>query len=214
MTRHVKILIAACLMQLAQPISESGAVVQRNPDGVNVSSTGPTTLVIRFSDDSGSQFTTGEAQFCSRLQANNSCDPSSIIGRLPASLDRGSTSAGTSAISDVMTIPNSVTRRAVVNARGGNFSDFFYERRFSPVGGADLGAGAGNDVFVFVTCRLTAGISRSPLSLTRVELFGQEPSDSRVQLVRIGANNLESGKVKADIDYTGLCRWRSYVECA
>ena len=131
------------------------------------------------------------------------CPAGTVIGELPAGFDRGSTTVATGQITDFMTIPFSVTRRAVVRAQAGNFSDFFYVRRFTSVNNADIGNGAGVDRFEFVTCRLTAGISRSPLSLTRVELYGDEPGEERIDQVRIDAGNVETGVVKAFIQYTG-----------
>ncbi|CAN0282366.1 unnamed protein product, partial [Discosporangium mesarthrocarpum] len=126
-------------------------------------------------------------------------------GRLPAGLDRGSTSTGTSSITDIMTIPSSVTRRAVVQARQGQQSDFFYVRRLVPTAaGINLGAGAGVPVLVVVTCRLTGGTSRTPLSLTEVILYGKEKArDDRVLLIRVTPENLKTGRVQADIRYTG-----------
>jgi hypothetical protein len=195
--------------------SVADAAVLRNPTGVNVSTSGPTTLTIRFADGAGAAFTTTSAFFCSEdptggvglSNANmTSCAGVGgvILGRLPAALDRGSTTSSTSSITDIMTIPFSVTRRGVVQARAGQNSDFFYVRRFEPVGGADLGAGAGVPVLVTVTCRLSGGTSRTPLSLTKVVLYGDEGRDAdRVLLIRVTPENRETGMVKADINYTG-----------
>jgi hypothetical protein len=195
------LLAAACL--LAAPDAE--AQLQRNPTGVNVATSGATTLVIRFADASGTRYTTSEAIFCS-IDPNAgtggigplgcAAAGGAVLGRLPASLDRGSQSSGTSQITDVMTIPASVSRRAVVLARDGNFSDFFYVRKFDPVGG-------GASVYVSVTCRLTAGTARTPLSLTRVELYGDEPTDPRNPLIRLNETNIQSGVVRAEIRFTG-----------
>lgn len=190
----------------------SFADLLRDPNGVNVSTSGPTTLTIRFAEpDAGDTFTTNEAVFCSidpcagAGVCPTSCTAAGgrILGRLPAGADRGSTSSASSSITDIMTIPFSVTRRAVVQARAGAQSDFFYVRRFDPVGGADLGAGAGTTAYVVVTCRLTSGISRSPLSLTRVQIFGDEGDGDRKLLVRVDDENRDVGVVKAEIDYTG-----------
>ena len=186
-------------------VPDASAQLQRNPTGVNVASSGVTTLVIRFADATGTRYTTSEAIFCS-VDPNAgtggvgpvSCTGAggTVLGRLPAALDRGSQSSGTAQITDVMTIPASVSRRAVVRAREGNFSDFFYVRKFDPVGG-------GASVYVAVTCRLTAGTSRTPLSLTRVELYGDEPDIPRNPLIRLNDHNIATGVVHADIRYTG-----------
>lgn len=193
------------------------AAVQRNPTGVNVSASGPTTLTIRFADDSGLLFTSTQAIFCSldptagagsaasavSIQSNCTAAGGRVLGRLPSSLDRGSTSTSTSTITDVMTIPFSVTRRAVIQARTGAKSDFFYIRRFVPAAGVNLGFGVNTPVIVVITCRLTAGTARTPLSLTRIVLFGEEPNQDRVLQIRVNQKNHKTGIVKADIRYTG-----------
>lgn len=180
----------------------ANAAMIRNPTGVNVDASGPTSLTIRFTDSAGAAFTTTEALFCFALEADGRCAPGSILGRLPIPTDLSSGTDARRALTDVMTIPYSVTRRALSRAQQGEFSDFFYVRRFSPVGGADIGAGPGIDVYVPITCRLTAGIARSPLSLTRVHVYGEE-GQANVDLVRLSASNLESGRVVADVRVTG-----------
>jgi len=87
---------------------------------------------------------------------------STIFGRLPARSDL-STASGTNNITDIMTIPPSVARRAFQDARAGASGEFFYVRRFSDTLG-------GPDEFVAVTCRLGSGGARSPLALLDVEL--------------------------------------------
>ena len=197
--------ILAIFLAAATLLAATGASAQltRNPTGVNVATSGVTTLVIRFTDPAGTQYTSSEAIFCSVDPnaggvGNTSCTGAggTVLGRLPVSLDRGSTGSGTASITDVMTIPASVSRRAVVRARQGNFSDFFYVRKFDPVGG-------GASVYVSVTCRLTAGTARTPLSLTRVNIYGREPGNPNVWLVRLDDQNILSGIVRADVNYTG-----------
>ena len=191
------------------------AAMQRDPTGVNVSTSSPTTLVIRFADSAGAGFTTTDAFFCSvdpsggagLANANTtSCEGAGgvVLGRLPLALDRGSSSSAKTSINDIMTIPMSVARRSVVQAREGQHSDFFYIRKFTPVGAANLGAGAGVPVLVVITCRLSGGTSRTPLSLTRVVLYGAESEqDDPVLLVRVTPENMRDGRIKADIDLTG-----------
>jgi hypothetical protein len=106
-----------------------------------------------------------------------------------------------------MTIPISVVRRAVVRAKRGEFSDFFYVRRFDPTAG-------GAPVYVAVTCRLTGGTARTPLSLNRVELYGVEPNNNRVRLLRVDGDNIKTGVIKADIRYTGTGLLEGWWEVA
>jgi len=198
------LMMAFSIVILGHDRQFAAADIKRNPTGVNVSSTRPTSLSIRFADNQGKLFTTTEALFCTRLQSNGACETGTILGRLPRNLDRGSTTAGQSAITDIMTIPLSVTRSAVMQARQGNFSDFFYVRRFTPLNGADIGAGPGNDVFVSVTCRLSAGSSRSPLSFSRIQILGMDQKDSvGNKIINLDAQNLTSGKIIARLEYTG-----------
>ncbi|NOZ65012.1 MAG: hypothetical protein GXP00_00675 [Alphaproteobacteria bacterium] len=193
--------------------TEVKADMRRNPTGVNVSTTRPTSLSIRFADNQGAQFTTTEALFCMRLQSNGACAAGTILGRLPVVFDRGSTSVGRSNITDIMTIPFSVVRTAVSQARQGAFSDFFYVRRFSPVGNADLGAGPGVDVFVSVTCRLAGGTSRTPLSFSNVKIMGLDDNNATGQkIITLDPKNLETGRVIANLEYTGRGQLQGWWE--
>lgn len=202
--------LVLCATVLVSHVGGALAAMSRNPTGVNVSTSGPTTLVIRFGNDSAANlFTSTEAVFCA-IDPNGGvpgvtpCPAGSILGRLPSALDRGSTRASSQFVTDVMTIPFSVARRAVVQAQRGANSDFFYIRRFDPVGAADLGFGAGVSVYVAVTCRMTGGTARTPLSLTKVELYGDEgPQNPRELLIRVNDANIKAGVVKADINFTG-----------
>lgn len=155
------------------------AVTGVNPFGVNVRSSGPTTVFLTFQNlDAGEApveaFWCGELQpalmaanpqlqFPVPVQATNPCLPGTIYGRLPQALDRArpSTGAGVANLTDIMTIPASVARRAFQDAQAGLNSAFFYVRRF---------AGPGGDRFVVVTCRMAGGGARVPLALTEVRL--------------------------------------------
>jgi hypothetical protein len=89
-----------------------------------------------------------------------------------------------------------VARRALVRARAGEQSDFFYIREMN-VGGALT--------YIAVTCRMTGGTARSPLSLTRVDIYGDEPdAPDRVRQVRVNDENVDVGVIKAEISYTGI----------
>jgi len=108
------------------PLAPVDADIVRDPIGVNVSAATSMSLTVRFADTNGARFTTNEALFCYRLLDNGQCDPGTILGRLPPTRDRGSTSTPVSRITDVMTIPYSVIRSTVVRAKEVDFSDFYY----------------------------------------------------------------------------------------
>jgi len=157
----------------------AAAVTGVNPFGVNVRSSGPTTVFLTFQNlDAGEApveaFWCGELQpalmaanpqlqFPVPVQATNPCLPGTVYGRLPQGLDRArpSTGAGLANLTDIMTIPASVARRAFQDAQAGLNSAFFYVRRF---------AGPAGDRFVVVTCRMAGGGARVPLALTEVRL--------------------------------------------
>jgi hypothetical protein len=98
-------------------------------------------------------------------------------------------------------VPGSVTRRALQAARSGETASFFYVRRFT--------SGSGRDEYVVVTCRLTAGGVRSPLSLVAVTLrfAGELPS---MTLARDGP----LPPFSAEIQYTGTGRLKGRWEVA
>ena len=79
---------------------------------------------------------------------------------MPSRLDRSQVSGtgGRRNLTDIMTIPSSVTRRAFQAAQSGSASQFFYVRQFS------------SGLFVVVTCRMAGGGARSPLALTDVRI--------------------------------------------
>jgi len=146
--------------------SHAYAVSGVNPNGVNVRSSGSTTVFLTFQGLSAND-SAEESFFCgdliAPLPANhvfdfNPCDPSTIFGRLPRRLDRSQISGtgGRRNLTDIMTIPGSVTRRAFQSAQAGNASQFFYVRQFS------------SGLFVVVTCRMAGGGARSPLALIDV----------------------------------------------
>lgn len=185
--RHFLPAIACAGLALSAPLAT--AVTGVNPFGVNVRSSGPTTVFLTFQGlDAGE--TPGEAFWCGELQpalmaanpqlqfpvppqTTNPCVPGTVYGRLPQPLDRArpSTSAGLSNLTDIMTIPASVARRAFQDAQAGLNSAFFYVRRF---------VGPAGDRFVVVTCRMAGGGARVPLALTEVrlgfELAGTPPT--------------------------------------
>lgn len=151
-----------------------------SPFGVNVRSSGPTTVFLSFQNLDPGEVAV-EAFWCSELQpalmaanpalqlpvpvqGSNPCLPGSVYGRLPLALDRSrtSTSGAFTNLTDVMTIPASVARRAYQDAQAGLNSAFFYVRRF---------VGPAGERYVVVTCRLAGGGgARVPLALMDVRL--------------------------------------------
>jgi hypothetical protein len=110
------------------------------------------------------------------VQAADPCVPGTVYGRLPLRLDRSrtSTSAAVANLTDIMTIPASVARRAFQDAQAGANSAFFYVRRFT--------GGTGGDRFVIVTCRMAGGGARVPLALMHVRLVLSESGDAAAVL--------------------------------
>jgi len=149
-------------------VSAAWAVTGVNPSGVNVNASGVTSVFLTFQNLDPNE-TALESFWCGELIAPlppnhvfnfNPCNPATLFGRLPQRLDRSTVSGvqGRRNLTDIMTIPASVTRRALSSAQTGGNSQFFYVRRFS------------SGAFVVVTCRLSAGGARTPLSLTEVRM--------------------------------------------
>ncbi|MEZ4455371.1 MAG: hypothetical protein R2882_02290 [Gemmatimonadales bacterium] len=186
----------AALGAVLAPLAAGTAQIRVNPTGVNVNAQGATTVFLTFGGVSG--YEAVEAFWCGELIAaapavGLRCDPGTIFGSLPLRYFRAGAS-GVGGFTDIMTIPPSVARRAYQAAEGGATSSFYYVRRFRPVAG-------GADQYVAVTCRLTGGGARTPLSLT----------DVRVAFVP-GANLLQVAQgapmppLEARISYTGTGR--------
>jgi hypothetical protein len=194
-------LVLALVLVLAD---QAAAAVRVRPTGVNVSSQGPTTVFLTFAGLR--EQSAVDALWCGELiQADPDlglkCDPATIFGSLPARFDRSRVN-GTGSLTDVMSIPASVVRRAYQAARTGTAS-FFYVRRFVSTAG-------GPDEYVAVTCRLTAGGALSPLSLVDVRLSFADGS-----AVRPLAAGEPLPPFEAHIRYTGtgrlLGRWEVVV---
>lgn len=163
--RRLERLLVPVITMLALSSLPAAAQVRVHPTGVNVNAQGATTVFLTFGGIVGYEAT--EAFWCGELipasPANGlRCDPATIFGQLPIRYDRSGAS-GIDAMTDIMTIPPSVSRRAYQAAETGAASQFFYVRRFRNVAG-------GPDQYVAVTCRLTGGGARTPLSLTDVRL--------------------------------------------
>src|SRR4030095_6721730 len=150
-----------CAVAVAQDI-------RVNPTGVNVNSHAATTVFLTFGGMNN--YRPAEACWCGALtpaapDLGFKCDPATIFGCLPARYDL-SQQSGSSAFTDIMSIPPSVARRAYQAAVDGEESRFFYVRRF-------VSAAGGPDQFVNVICRLTGGGARVPFAITDVKLaFG------------------------------------------
>jgi hypothetical protein len=186
------------------------AVTAVNPFGVNVRSNGPTTIFLTFQGLDPGEVAV-EAFWCGELQpavvaanpglqlpfavqAADPCVPGTVYGRLPLALDRSRTSAsgGVANLTDIMTIPASVARRAYQDAQAGLNSAFFYVRRFS---------GPAGDRYVIVTCRMAGGGARVALALlnVRVAFEGERGTAAFVALRR----DTPPPPSYADIQYNG-----------
>lgn len=171
------------------------AQVRVSPSSVNVNAQGATTAIISFSGVGG--FDMAEALFCGELVSaapavGLRCAPGTVYGQLPARYERSAAGAF-DAVSDVMTVPVSVARRAYQDAAGGKNSAFYYVRRFRN----DFGV----DEFASVALRLTSGGARTPLSLTDVKLAFLPEAP-----VLFVANGDVPSDVEATIRYTGSGR--------
>lgn len=191
----------ACL--LAMLVAQTADAISRDPNGVNVNAQGATTVFITFGGLQ--QQLPVEAVWCGELtpaapDIGFRCDPATIYGRLPIRLDQSRVNAGSTAFTDIMSIPPSVARRAWQAADRGENSAFYYVRRFvSTVGGPDE--------YVFVTCRLAGGGARVPLALTDVRL-----SFSVERLAPALQRGMPPPPVHAEIRYNGSGRLKGRWE--
>jgi len=188
------LLVASGLCLIA--VRPAAAQVRVNPTGVNVNTQGSTTVFLTYGGVAG--YEPVEALWCGELVSaapatGLRCDPATIFGSLPIRFNLASTS-GQGALTDIMSIPASVTRRAYQAAADGKGSAFYYVRRFvSRSGGAEQ--------YVAVTCRLSGGGARVPLALTDVQL--EVAGDLPLLTVRQGS---EMPSFEARIAYTGTGR--------
>ena len=181
----------------------AGAVLTVNPNGVNVRSSGPTTVFLTFQSLDPNE-TAVQAFWCGAVAggvvggsvtAFNPCVPGTIYGVLPLRNDQSklSSSGAFRNLTDIMTIPSTVARRAFQDAQAGQSSEFFYVRHFT--------GGVGGDKFVVVTCRMGGGGARSPLALLDVRVaFHTASGDAPILVVargdpvpRFGATILYNG---------------------
>jgi hypothetical protein len=187
--------------QLAQAVTVS-------PQGVNVSTFSPTTTFLTYFNVNG--LAPAEAQWCGAINADGSCVPGTVFGRLPRRYNLGRFSnnvrQGVNNYTDIMSIPTSITRKAYQDALRGNQADFFYVRRFVSTTG-------GIDEYVAVTCRLSSSGAGVPLSITNVKYQLTEGNASAVKLqtspIGIGTSIPKFG---AMVNYTGTGRLKGRWE--
>jgi hypothetical protein len=158
-------LLTLAVLAVLVPAGSAEAQIRVDPNGVNVNAQGATTVFLTFGGLDGQ--VAAEAFWCGELisaapDVGLRCDPATIFGRLPIRYDQSRLS-GTRGFTDIMSIPPSVARRAYQAAADGATSSFFYVRRFVSEAG-------GPDEYVAVTCRMSGGGARTPLSLTDVRL--------------------------------------------
>ncbi len=189
--------------------NDARAVNAVNPSGVNVRSTGVTSVFLTFQGTAGQRAV--DAFWCGEITvpANtptpvDPCVPGTVFGHLPVrnDLSRPSGTGGFSNTTDIMTIPASVARRAYQDALSGKASQFFYVRKFIN--------DSGNEEFIAVTCRMAGGGARVPLALTNVEVYF-ETSEGR-QPVYLLARGKKPPPISATIHYNGSGRLKGRWE--
>ena len=186
-----KSIIIAFLLTLLFCFTSQAITV--NPTGVNINRTGATSVFLTFRDIDPDQQPV-EAIWCGAINPDNSCVPGTIFGSLPLRSNLATPSRGGNNLTDIMTIPPSIARKAFQDAQRGNASQFFYVRRF-----VNIQTGASE--FVAVTCRMAGGGARSPLALIDVRLHFK--TDKPVLAVGQDETPPQFG---ADIQYTGAGR--------
>src|SRR5688572_16115303 len=128
--------------------------IRVNPTGVNVNSQNPTVVFLTYGRIPV-DYTPAEAIWCGQLipaappAFGSQCRPDTIYGTLPARYNL-SQASGNLGLTDIMSIPPSVARRAYQTASEGGSAGFFYVRRFVSSSGRP-------DQYVSVTCRMTGG---------------------------------------------------------
>ena len=176
-----------------------------SPIGVNVNSSNPTTAFLTYGPVRN--FRPADAMWCGALISaapalGARCVPGTIYGSALARYDL-TRSSGNAGFTDIMSIPTSVMRRAYQEAQNGGDSTFFYVRHFVNVAG-------GPDEYVAVSCRLSGGGARAPLSLTDVRVsFANEASETGIAKVKPGA---KLPALQAEVMYTGTGRLKGRWE--
>lgn len=166
---------------LALPAVCANAQIRVNPTGVSTNAMNATTVFLTFgglqSQVAVESFWCGELLPAHPPDRGVRCDPATLYGRLPLRHNLSKLS-GTGALTDVMSIPASIARRAYQDAERGMRGTFFYVRQFTSTAN-------GASEFVAVTCRLTGGGANVPFALTNVTLAFS--SNAPVEFVPSGA---------------------------
>src|SRR5215468_904165 len=179
--------------------------IKVNPTGVNVNVSGATTVFLTFGPVRN--FRPAEGTWCGELipaspDSGFKCDPATIFGSLPGRFDL-SKSSGNLGLTDIMSIPPSVARRAYQAAQTGSIASFFYVRHF-------INSAGGPDEYIPVTCRLTGGGARTPFALTDVRVsFDSEAAENAIVFVAPGR---KPPAIRARITYNGTGRLRGRWE--
>jgi hypothetical protein len=197
--------ILLCGIVSLSAFAVAAQTIQVNPTGVNVNSQGSTVVFLTFGSLSPTHVP-AEGCWCGELVPAVSglgfqCNPAKIFGCLPARYDLSTRSGATNrGLTDIMSIPPSVARRAYQAAIDGEVSSFFYVRHFIDTGG-------GPDQYVNVTCRMSGGGPRTPFALTDVKLrFATD------KLVVLSKAEDALPELKAEIVYNGSGRLKGRWE--
>jgi len=202
--------VAAVLPAPAQ--AQAQMPISVNPTGVNINTQAETVVFLSYGGLDG--YEPVEALWCADLvdafpDLGRRCDPATVLGGPPAGVG-GAVLSGSGGLTDLMTIPASVSRRAweVAAAQAGEAigtggfgggSEFYYVRQFRSLSG-------GSDVFVAVTCRLAGGGARVPFAILDARLAFEV--DLPVLTIRAGDPTPPLG---AEIRYNGtgllVARW-------
>ncbi len=164
-------------------------------------------------------FWCGDVTSSGVVVGTNPCVPGTLLGHLPSRNDfsriTGTASGGNDGdtnkvsprklfkfksnkllaprnLTDVMSIPTAVIRRAYQEAQKGKSSEFFYIRQF---------VNNGISTYVTVTCRMGGGGARTPLALTKVDLdFSGSGARKAITLVK---QSSQLNKFSAIVNYNG-----------
>jgi hypothetical protein len=211
---QLKWYLALCLPLPLLLISlNAQAVDDVQPKGVNVSWNSPTTAFLTFRGTQGQR--SSQAVWCGEVTTlgvskTNPCVAGTLLGRFPKALDRSQRSGtgGQENLTDIMTIPVSVVRRAYQQAKRGQEPTFFYVRKFT---------GEGGNEYLAVVCHLTAGGAASPLALVGTKLyFAPQKNDNNKQDTKktrlIVPQQSTLPAIVAELNYTGSGRLRGRWE--
>ncbi len=217
---YLKQISLVILMIIALLITsfQASAVTGRNPTGVNVNTNGASTVLITFHNLAPNEvpvdaFWCGDVSATGVVVGSNPCVPGTLLGHLPEQFDLSRINGGNNTdgpidgkkksprkgnalaprnLTDVMSIPTAVIRRAYQQAQAGASSEFYYIRQFN---------NNGVNTYVTVTCRMAGGGARTPLALTKVDLdFTGEGYRKAITLVK-QSNQLP--EFNATLAYTG-----------